>query len=67
MLQVIFNYDEANQVWDPVVKGAVSATEATQAFNAVVLSCQALEPRALRHTLAEASGFNFKITPAEIV
>jgi hypothetical protein len=52
MIRVIFRYDEPTRKWESSVEGATSALEATQAFNAVIITCQQLDPQLLTHTLA---------------
>lgn len=58
-------YVEASRKWDVLVEGAVDALEARQAFSAVVLTAQMLDPDLLEHALSEPlSDGAYKITPA---
>ena len=45
-----FRYDEETQKWEPFVTGTRDSTEAKQAFNAVVLTVQELNPVLLSET-----------------
>lgn len=47
MISVTFFYDEATAKWASIVMGASDATEARQAFAAVVLTCQMLDPESI--------------------
>ncbi len=42
-IKVVFEYDEKTFMWDPLVYGATSVTEARQAFNAVAITCKMLD------------------------
>lgn len=61
-VKVIFTYDEEIRKWQPTVKGAVSGLEATQAFNAVVVTLS-VDPLVLELTVAQASADGYEITP----
>ena len=64
-IQVFFNYCEESRKWTVVVNGAADPTEARQAFSAVILTCQKLNPDLLELTkvLPTIDG-EFEINPA---
>lgn len=65
MVRVLFMYDEDTGLWDAVVAGTQTLLESKQAFSAVVMTCQALDPAKLIHTLVEDTPLQVhKITPA---
>lgn len=65
MVKVIFEYDETTRKWDPVVIGTTSAVEARQAFSAVVITCQELDPNLLSFSkTAVLDATSFSIRPA---
>jgi hypothetical protein len=45
MFEVKFQYDETTQLWEVMVSGATSATEALQGFNAVLMTASQATPR----------------------
>lgn len=63
MFRVIFTYDEESRKWEATVEGAENAIEAQQGFNAVVVTCQELNPRLLNFHLVEKVEDGFKIVP----
>lgn len=50
-MRVVFNYQPETGLWEPVIQGAEDETEARQAFSAVVLTCQLLDPELLTQTV----------------
>lgn len=60
---VIFEYDEISRKWSPRVQGVISDIEARQAFSAVVLTCQTLDPELLNKTKVNF-GESYTIIPA---
>jgi hypothetical protein len=63
-VSVIFTHDDDARKWEVVVSGAADASEARQAFAAVVLTCQQLDSKLLMHTQVASNGDDFAITPA---
>lgn len=61
MIEVRFQYDEQARKWDPLVVGTASPDEAREAFAAVVLTCQMLDPDLLEYSRVLD---NFHIQPA---
>lgn len=65
MIEVRFQYDERLKKWDPLVVGASDPDEAREAFAAVILTCQMLNPKLLKHTrITRKSIDNFQVQPA---
>lgn len=64
-VQVIFTHDDDKMSWEAKVIGAEDHNEARQAFNAVVLTCQQLNPNLLNQTkvIPHVEG-DFEIVPA---
>lgn len=60
-VRVIFEYDEQARKWNPIVEGLSTKVEARQAFSAVVITCQQLDPGLLTQALVSD---DFVITPA---
>lgn len=44
MFEVCFQYDEPARRWEVIVKGATSALEALQGFNAAIITAQDATP-----------------------
>lgn len=63
-VQVIFSYDAGAAKWVCTVRNASDTTEAMQAFHAVALTCQMLEPALFDHTQVAFLDGEFVITPA---
>ncbi len=64
MVKVVFTHDDLCRKWDAHVEGAKDVVEARQAFSAVVLTCQELNPSLLKHTRALTYGTQHTIVPA---
>lgn len=64
MVRVIFTYDKQARKWESTVEGANTNIEARQAFSAVVLTCQELDPTLLTGAQSESFGDHHKIIPA---
>lgn len=45
MFEICFQYDEPTQKWEVIAKGATSATEALQGFNAVIITSHDVTPK----------------------
>jgi hypothetical protein len=64
MVSVRFDYDELTTRWVVLVTGAESELEARQAFSAVVITCQELNPDFLIHTKVKVSDCGMTVIPA---
>lgn len=62
--QITFEYDETQRKWSVSVKGVRDSREAQQAFTAVVMTCQQVDPNLQRHALVDQKGDTYNITPA---
>lgn len=60
-VRVVFTYNEQSFAWKPSVENVQNTKDARDAFHAVVLTCQMLDPLLLEH--AKVSD-DFRITPA---
>lgn len=65
MVVVKFAYDETVGKWDVWVEGTATSLEARQAFSAVVLTCQQVDPDLLRLTRIEEVNDRWVITPVK--
>lgn len=63
-VRVTFDYDEKSRKWEAWVSGTESTLESRQAFSAVVLTIQMLDPNLLTATKVEVKDFGHVIIPA---
>lgn len=64
MTQITFIYNDELKKWQVVVSGVENETEAVEAFTAVVMTCQMLNPRVLAQSPVKDHVLGFEIIPA---
>ena len=64
MTKVTFAFDEVTRKWEATVSGVKTEVEGRQAFSAVVLTCQKLNPALLNWTRTVDDNGIIKIIPA---
>lgn len=67
MVRVLFEYDEESRKWEVYVNGTETVLEARQAFSAVVITCQKLNPDLLDRAQVQSTvecDYAYLIVPA---
>ena len=64
MTEVRFQYDEAARKWQVLVTGVSGKIEAQQAFAAIIMTCDPINPGLQHHAQVKQTSEGYYITPA---